>query len=99
MDYAPHPPPPFPHEPYVVLAYRYRSTESTDVASHAMTCVSPCSHDAPSPGDVTSRPHEVGPGVGCGEVDGAGDGAGEVVGTDVTVGSGVGHPSTQPEQV
>ena len=65
-----------------------------------MTCVSPCSHDAPSPGDVTSRPHEVGPGVGCGEVDGAGDGAGEVVGTDVNVGSCVGSgESTQFEHV
>ena len=56
--------------------------------------------DAPSPGDVTSRPHEVGPGVGCGEVDGAGDGANVVVGTDVTVGSGVGSGvSTQFEHV
>ena len=60
------------------------------------TCVSPCSHDAPSLGDVTSRPQKVGPGVGCGEVDGAGDGAGEVVGTDVAVGSCVGSgESTQ----
>ena len=55
-----------------------------------MMCVSQCSHDAPSPGDVLSRPHGVGPGVGCGEVDGAGDGAGEVVGICEKVGAVVG---------